>query len=48
MIIDVQFSPAVRTTWPTLRDGVLAEARGFDTTWVFDHFAGDVLAAARR
>jgi alkanesulfonate monooxygenase SsuD/methylene tetrahydromethanopterin reductase-like flavin-dependent oxidoreductase (luciferase family) len=22
---------------------LLAEARGFDTTWVFDHFAGDVL-----
>ena len=44
MIIDIQFSPAV-DTWPVVRDGVLlAEACGFDTAWVFDHFAGSVLA----
>ena len=43
MIIDIQLSPAVES-WPELRDGVLlAEAAGFDTAWVFDHFAGDVL-----
>jgi alkanesulfonate monooxygenase SsuD/methylene tetrahydromethanopterin reductase-like flavin-dependent oxidoreductase (luciferase family) len=43
MIIDIQLSPTVES-WPRLRDGVLqAEERGFDTTWVFDHFAGDVL-----
>lgn len=43
MIIDIQLSPAVEP-WPALRDGVLrAEAAGFDTAWVFDHFAGDVL-----
>jgi alkanesulfonate monooxygenase SsuD/methylene tetrahydromethanopterin reductase-like flavin-dependent oxidoreductase (luciferase family) len=44
MIIDIQFSPAVEP-WERLRDGVLlAEQVGFDTTWVFDHFAGNVLA----
>jgi alkanesulfonate monooxygenase SsuD/methylene tetrahydromethanopterin reductase-like flavin-dependent oxidoreductase (luciferase family) len=43
MIIDIQFSPAVEA-WPSLRDGVAnAEEAGFDTAWVFDHFAGDVL-----
>lgn len=43
MIIDIQLSPAVEA-WPALRDGVLgAEAAGFGTAWVFDHFAGDVL-----
>ena len=43
MIIDIQLSPAVEP-WPSLRDGVLlAEASGFETAWVFDHFAGDVL-----
>jgi alkanesulfonate monooxygenase SsuD/methylene tetrahydromethanopterin reductase-like flavin-dependent oxidoreductase (luciferase family) len=43
MIIDIQFSPAVEA-WPSLRDGVLnAEEAGFGTTWVFDHFAGNVL-----
>ncbi|MCU1359087.1 MAG: hypothetical protein JWN99_376 [Ilumatobacteraceae bacterium] len=43
MIIDIQFSPAVEA-WPSLREGVLsAEAAGFGTAWVFDHFAGNVL-----
>lgn len=43
MIIDIQFSAAVEP-WPALRDGVLnAEESGFDTAWVFDHFAGNVL-----
>jgi alkanesulfonate monooxygenase SsuD/methylene tetrahydromethanopterin reductase-like flavin-dependent oxidoreductase (luciferase family) len=43
MIIDIQLSPAVEP-WASVRDGVLlAEASGFETAWVFDHFAGDVL-----
>jgi alkanesulfonate monooxygenase SsuD/methylene tetrahydromethanopterin reductase-like flavin-dependent oxidoreductase (luciferase family) len=43
MHIDIQLSPAVEE-WPALRDGVLlAEERGFDTTWVFDHFDGAML-----
>ena len=43
MKVDVQLSPAVET-WQSLRDGVLvAEEAGFDSAWVFDHFAGDML-----
>ena len=43
MIIDIQLNPAVER-WEQIRDGVLvAEAAGFDTAYVFDHFAGDVL-----
>lgn len=43
MAVDVQFSPAVEP-WPVLRDAVLmAEDRGFDTAWTFDHFAGAML-----
>ena len=43
MRIDIQLSPAVEP-WPMLRDGVrLAEERGFDTAWVFDHFDGSLL-----
>ena len=38
MKIDIQYSPAAND-WPVLRDAVLrAEAEGYDTTWVFDHF----------
>lgn len=40
MIRDIQFSSA-HNDWPELRDAVLqAEADGFDTTWVLDHFDG--------
>jgi alkanesulfonate monooxygenase SsuD/methylene tetrahydromethanopterin reductase-like flavin-dependent oxidoreductase (luciferase family) len=43
MIIDIQLNPAVER-WERLRDGALvAEAAGFDTAYVFDHFAGDLL-----
>lgn len=43
MIVDIQFSPAAEP-WESLRDGVqLAEACGFDTAFVFDHFAGNLL-----
>jgi alkanesulfonate monooxygenase SsuD/methylene tetrahydromethanopterin reductase-like flavin-dependent oxidoreductase (luciferase family) len=43
VLIDVQFS-AAHNSWPVLRDTVLqAEADGFDTTWVFDHFDGSTL-----
>ena len=43
MLIDVQFNPAANS-WPKLRDAVLqAEADGYDTTWIFDHFDGSML-----
>lgn len=43
MLIDIQLSPAAES-WPTLRDSVrVAEERGFDTTWAFDHFDGSML-----
>lgn len=43
MKIDIQFSPAAND-WPVLRDAVLrAEADGYDTTWVFDHFDATLL-----
>src|SRR4051794_135898 len=46
MRIDLQLSPAVEP-WPVLRDSVrLAEERGFDTAWVFDHFDGTMLGGA--
>ncbi len=47
MKIDIQFSPAAND-WPALRDAVLrAEADGYDTTWVFDHFDGALLHGER-
>jgi alkanesulfonate monooxygenase SsuD/methylene tetrahydromethanopterin reductase-like flavin-dependent oxidoreductase (luciferase family) len=40
MIVDIQFSSA-HNDWPALRDAVLqAEADGYGTTWVLDHFDG--------
>jgi len=42
MIVDIQLSSA-HNDWPVLRDAVLqAEADGYDTTWVLDHFDGTV------
>ncbi|MGZ4793351.1 MAG: LLM class flavin-dependent oxidoreductase [Ilumatobacteraceae bacterium] len=47
MKIDIQFSPAAND-WPAIRDGVLrAEAHGYDTTWVFDHFDAALLHGDR-
>ena len=47
MLLDVQLSSA-HNDWAQLRDGVLqAEAEGFDTTWVLDHFDGAVLGGDR-
>ncbi len=47
MILDVQLSTA-HNDWATYRDAVLqAEADGFDTTWVLDHFDGRVLGGDR-
>jgi alkanesulfonate monooxygenase SsuD/methylene tetrahydromethanopterin reductase-like flavin-dependent oxidoreductase (luciferase family) len=47
MLIDIQFSSA-HNDWPVLRDAVRrAEADGYDTTWVFDHFDGGVLNGDR-
>ncbi len=47
MKIDIQFSPGAND-WPELRDAVLrAEAEGYDTTWVFDHFDGETLRGDR-
>lgn len=47
MLIDIQFSSA-HNDWSQLRDSVLqAESDGYDTTWVFDHFDGKVLAGDR-
>jgi len=44
--IDLQLSPAVEP-WPMLLDGVcIAESRGFDTAWVFDHFDGSMLSGS--
>ena len=43
MLIDLQFNPAF-DDWATLRGSVQrAEAEGFDTVWVFDHFDGAML-----
>lgn len=47
MIVDIQFNPGTND-WPVLRDAVLqAEADGYDTTWVFDHFDGTVMGGDR-
>lgn len=43
MNIDIQLNPAVEP-WERIRDGLqIAEAAGFDTAYVFDHFAGNLL-----
>jgi len=45
--IDIQYSPGTND-WPALRDAVLrAEADGYDTTWVFDHFDGQLVQGDR-
>jgi alkanesulfonate monooxygenase SsuD/methylene tetrahydromethanopterin reductase-like flavin-dependent oxidoreductase (luciferase family) len=45
--IDIQFSPG-NNDWPVLRDAILqAEADGYDTTWVFDHFDGAMIQGDR-
>ena len=47
MKIDIQYSPGTND-WPALRDAVLrAEADGYDTTWVFDHFDGAMIQGDR-
>ena len=47
MLLDLQLSSA-HNDWAELRDGVLqAEADGYDTTWVLDHFDGKVLGGDR-
>lgn len=47
MKIDIQLSPGAND-WPALRDAVLrAEADGYDTTWVFDHFDGAMIEGDR-
>jgi hypothetical protein len=47
MLIDVQFSSG-HNDYPRLRDAVLqAEAEGFDTTWVLDHFDGAMVGGDR-
>lgn len=47
MKIDIQFSPGTND-WPVLRDAILrAEADGYDTTWVFDHFDGAMIQGDR-
>ena len=48
MIVDIQFSSA-HNDWPELRDAVLqAEADGFGTTWVLDHFDGTLFTDGDR
>jgi alkanesulfonate monooxygenase SsuD/methylene tetrahydromethanopterin reductase-like flavin-dependent oxidoreductase (luciferase family) len=45
--IDIQLSPGAND-WPVLRDAILrAEADGYDTTWVFDHFDGAMIQGDR-
>jgi alkanesulfonate monooxygenase SsuD/methylene tetrahydromethanopterin reductase-like flavin-dependent oxidoreductase (luciferase family) len=47
MKIDIQYSPGAND-WPALRDAILqAEAKGYDTTWVFDHFDGEMIQGDR-
>ena len=47
MKIDIQYSPGTNE-WPVLRDAILqAEAEGYDTTWVFDHFDGAMIQGDR-
>ena len=48
MIRDIQFSSA-HNDWPELRDAVLqAEAEGYGTTWVLDHFDGTLFETGDR
>ena len=48
MIVDLQLSSA-HNDWPALRDAVLqAEADGYGTTWVLDHFDGSVFPGGDR
>lgn len=48
MLVDLQLSSA-HNDWPALRDATLrAEAEGFDTTWVLDHFDGTTFAGGDR
>ncbi len=48
MLLDIQFSSA-HNDWPELLDAVLqAEADGFDTTWVLDHFDGTLFSGGDR
>jgi alkanesulfonate monooxygenase SsuD/methylene tetrahydromethanopterin reductase-like flavin-dependent oxidoreductase (luciferase family) len=45
--IDIQYSPGAND-WAALRDAILrAEAEGYDTTWVFDHFDGAMIEGDR-
>ncbi|MEP7113809.1 MAG: LLM class flavin-dependent oxidoreductase [Ilumatobacteraceae bacterium] len=47
MKIDIQYSPGAND-WQVLRDAILrAEADGYDTTWVFDHFDGAMIQGDR-
>lgn len=47
MKIDIQISPGTND-WPVLRDAILrAEADGYDSTWVFDHFDGAMIQGDR-
>src|SRR6478609_8106606 len=47
VITDIQFS-AGRNDWAALREAVRrAEADGFTTTWVFDHFDGAMIGGDR-
>ncbi len=47
MILDIQYS-AGANDWPRLLDATAqAEAEGYDTIWVFDHFDGTVLGGDR-
>ena len=48
MLVDLQLSSA-HNDWPVLRDATLqAEADGYDTTWVLDHFDGATFAGGDR
>jgi alkanesulfonate monooxygenase SsuD/methylene tetrahydromethanopterin reductase-like flavin-dependent oxidoreductase (luciferase family) len=47
VILDIQFS-AGANDWPQLRAATLrAEAEGYDTIWVFDHFDGAMIGGDR-
>ena len=47
VILDIQYSSGAND-WPQLREAaVRAEADGYDTIWVFDHFDGTVLGGDR-
>lgn len=47
VILDIQYSSGAND-WPQLREAaVRAEAEGYDTIWVFDHFDGTVLGGDR-